>query len=392
MKAKTHSAKLYAFQKPNKAGDIGLYLAVTMSRKTKYISLKLFWPGAYFDFVNQQILKRASRDKGYSDTMMVINQHINKCNEIFVNFRLRDVDLEMETFLHEYYNFNLKKDFKIYFESKITARYKRDGISVTTKKNHTNTLNKLKAFHTGELPFEKVTVKWCREFESHLSKKLSLAKNTVWSHMKDINTYLNMAKEEDNIPCANPFQNGYAYSAADRDIEALTKEELKELHDYYASFKIPDNEKEVLGQFLFSCYTGLRISDLKVISTENIVGNSLVFQPVKSRRFSKIQRVPLTKPALKFLKGIEGVIFPSHTDQSCNRMLKKIQAAKNIKKKMTNHLGRHSFATLFLELGGSVEVLQKILGHSKISTTMVYVHITEKRKEEQMSNFDSLDF
>ncbi len=52
--------------------------------------------------------------------------------------------------------------------------------------------------------------------------------------------------------------------------------------------------------------------------------------------------------------------------------------------KLTNHVGRHSMATIFLELGGSVEVLQPIMGHTKITTTMRYAHVRDQRKAEQM--------
>src|SRR5690606_7442092 len=216
-----------------------------------------------------------------------------------------------------------------------------------------------------------------------------------WSHLKDINAYLNLAKAEDNIPCVNPFANGFSNREVGTDVDAITLDELKGLHEYDNSDEIPLSHKMVLGQFLFSCYTGLRISDLKRITLENIVDDTLVFAPKKGERFGKIVKVPLTERAKAFvskeLEG-EGRIFEKYVDVSSNRILKQIQKVCEIRLKLTNHVGRHSFATLFLELGGSVEVLQKILGHSKISTTMRYVHVQEKRKEEQMANFDALEF
>jgi site-specific recombinase XerD len=137
----------------------------------------------------------------------------------------------------------------------------------------------------------------------------------------------------------------------------------------------------------------LRISDLKSITDENIIGDTLVFNPVKGRRFDKFQKIPLTEKAKQFIqKEMSGKVFARYVDQSSNRILKKIQDTCSIPFRLTNHIGRHSFATLFLELGGSVEVLQKLMGHTKIATTMKYVHINEKRKEDQMSNFDKLDF
>lgn len=393
MKIKTHSVKLYAFQKPNKNGDIALYLGVTMLRKTKYIPLKIYWPVNFYDFDKHQLLKRSTRDKEFSDYSLIITQAIGVCNDIFVQYRLRDQDLSMEIFLDEYYQFNLKKDFIAYTEFKISARYRKKEISLITKKNHTNTLNKLKKFSPRSLPFSSINVKWCREFENHLRKKLELKRSTVWTHMKDINTYLHLAESEDNVPVSNPFGNGYSCSPGETNIDALSTDQLKTLHKYFESPEIPMNQKEVLGQFLFSCFTGLRISDLKSITKENIIGDTLVFNPKKGERFDKIQKVPLTSRAKKFIQEeVTERVFSKHGGQSSNRILKKIQDACAIPFRLTNHIGRHSFATLFLELGGSVEVLQKLLGHTKISTTMKYVHVQEKRKEDQMSNFDKLDF
>ena len=53
------------------------------------------------------------------------------------------------------------------------------------------------------------------------------------------------------------------------------------------------------------------------------------------------------------------------------------------------HVGRHSFATTFLQLGGSVEVLKELLGHAKIGDTMIYVHVVDTRKKEQIDFFNN---
>ncbi len=394
MKAKKLSVRLHASLKDaNRKGEVQLYLLVIINRGRKAIPLKIYWPVEYYDFPNQQILKRGLKDKAFTDYSMIIQRELSKCNDIFVSFRLRDVPLSMDVFLEEYHQFHLKRDFILYMESKIADRYKRKAIEAQTKKNHSNTLKKLQDFHPKELPFEAVTVKWCREFETHLRKKLGLAVNTVWTHMKDINSYLNFAKDEDEIPLKNPFQNGYSISSKESDVSALSVDELKILTEYHQSVTIPDNEYHVLTQFLFSCYTGLRISDLKAITGENIVGNELIFFPVKGRRFDKLQRIPITARAKAFIQTtVEGKIFPEYAPQVSNRMLKRIQQKTGLRIKLTNHVGRHSFSTIFLELGGSVEVLQTLLGHAKISTTMRYVHVKDKRKAEQMSNFDLLKF
>lgn len=378
--------------KINKEGAVALYIQVSINRKRKYLPLKIYWPATHCDFDRMEIKKRKPKDQEYTDTLLIISQTISKCNDIFVHYRLRETELSMDKFLDEFNHFTLNRDFREYFLNKVTERYRKGRISEQTRKNHTNTHNKIIEFQKRPLAFSDVTVKWCRDFQDWLRKNKKLGVNTIWSHMKDVNTYLNLAHEEDGIPVTNPFVNGYSYQPKESDIKALTKDQLRTLTEYYYSNKIPFNEKSVLGQFLFSCYTGLRISDLKTITDSNIIGDTLVFNPVKTQRFDKMQRIPLTRKAKEFILSEGGLIFEKYVDQSSNRILKKIAKVCEIPFKLTNHVGRHSFATLFLELGGNVEVLQKLLGHSKISTTMKYVHVNEKRKTDQMANFDKLDF
>src|SRR5690606_9240102 len=92
MKSKTYTAKLYAFNKPNKDGEINLYIAVTIDRKTKYLSLKRSCPVENFDFSKHQLLKKNTKNIAYSEYMMIITREISKCNDIFINYRLSDQD------------------------------------------------------------------------------------------------------------------------------------------------------------------------------------------------------------------------------------------------------------------------------------------------------------
>lgn len=80
--------------------------------------------------------------------------------------------------------------------------------------------------------------------------------------------------------------------------------------------------------------------------------------------------------------------FNLPTEKTVNIQLKEIAEVAEINKPITSHVGRHSFATLFLLKGGDVQTLMKILGHSKIDTTMVYVHIVDQEKKKQMAFMD----
>jgi site-specific recombinase XerD len=84
------------------------------------------------------------------------------------------------------------------------------------------------------------------------------------------------------------------------------------------------------------------------------------------------------------------MLFGTITEQKMNEYLKKIMDFAAIDKPITNHSARHTFATMFLDKTNDVATLQKLLGHTNIRETMVYVHISTKKITEQMGNFGRL--
>jgi site-specific recombinase XerD len=103
--------------------------------------------------------------------------------------------------------------------------------------------------------------------------------------------------------------------------------------------------------------------------------------------------VPLSALALRLIaeSGSKSTkLFNVTDEQQMNRHLKEIAAAAGINKNITTHVGRHTFGFLYLAMGGKVEELREILGHSKIETTMVYSHTDYSRKVEGVRRFDEI--
>lgn len=84
------------------------------------------------------------------------------------------------------------------------------------------------------------------------------------------------------------------------------------------------------------------------------------------------------------------MLFDCPADQTVNYRLKEIAAIAGIKKHLTTHVGRHTFGFLYLLMGGKVEELQEIMGHSKIETTMIYTHTDHDRKMAGVRKFDEV--
>ena len=80
----------------------------------------------------------------------------------------------------------------------------------------------------------------------------------------------------------------------------------------------------------------------------------------------------------------DGKLFPMLTNQKLNSYLKEIADICGIKKNLTFHLARHTFATMSLSKGVPIESVSKMLGHTNIKTTQIYARITNKKIEHDM--------
>lgn len=157
------------------------------------------------------------------------------------------------------------------------------------------------------------------------------------------------------------------------------------IDEYWQSKFVPDIYKNIIARFLFSCFTGLRFTDVQKLTIENFIDDSVVFTAEKTGKF---QRIKLNESAKKYIYNDFFKI--NSTNEYTNRELKKIAKLCGISKKLTFHVARHTFATNFLICGGRLEHLQKILAHSKIEETMIYVGIVENITNVQIMNMDEI--
>ncbi|KKM08871.1 recombinase XerD [Clostridiales bacterium PH28_bin88] len=144
--------------------------------------------------------------------------------------------------------------------------------------------------------------------------------------------------------------------------------------------------------------TGLRVSELISLDMENL---SLEMGYVRCLgKGSKERIVPMGSVATHFLSaylelargklmkipGERGIFLNQHggrlTRQGCWKIIKKYARQARIKKEITPHTLRHSFATHLLENGADLRSVQEMLGHADIATTQIYTHLTNKKLKE----------
>ncbi len=102
-------------------------------------------------------------------------------------------------------------------------------------------------------------------------------------------------------------------------------------------------------------------------------------------------KIPLTKKARELIpKALfkDQLVFKVQVNQSTNRHLKKIMETAKINKHISYHCSRHTFATLSGENGIPIQVVSKILGHTNIRTTMIYMKFQLSLLTKEMKKWD----
>jgi integrase len=152
--------------------------------------------------------------------------------------------------------------------------------------------------------------------------------------------------------------------------------------------------------FLFSCFTGLRISDVRALTWGNLQkGNDgEMFISHVQKKTKKQEYLPIPKVAKKYLpmRGDDAKdtdkAFNLRSNSTLNGDLKVWAALAGVKKRLSLHVSRHSFATILLSLGERIEVVSKLLGHSDIKITLQhYAAIEDQLKRDAVSRFDKLE-
>jgi site-specific recombinase XerD len=238
--------------------------------------------------------------------------------------------------------------------------------------------------------FADITEKFINDYQHYMLHTLCNNENTVSKSLRSLRTFVNVSMRYGYIK-SNPFKY-LTIKKVDGKRDFLTAEELNKLNQAYFSGKIADGKKkEILQYFLFSCYTGLRYSDLRSLKTNSIDGTNL---KINMHKTGYLVSVPLTQKASQLIPAQINLksefVFRVYCNKVTNRILKQIGQQYGIQKKVTCHVARHTFATISITLGIPIEVVSKLLGHTNLKTTQVYAKIVDSVKEREMEKWNRL--
>jgi len=252
----------------------------------------------------------------------------------------------------------------------------KDQKKGNTKRNWNNALRHFKIFTKGFIKLDDINIVFCENFQRYLLKNVS--QNTACTYFSVFKKVLNIAVMRDFLD-KNPA-SFVKNSKPEVVREFLTKKEIMKLTN--TSIK----KKNIRNAFLFSCFTGLRLSDVKNLKWNNINESILDIRQIKTK---EPLRIKLSKSALNILSyqkeysaNDKGNIFNLLADNATNKHIKRWIKEAGIDKHITFHSGRHTFATLCLTYDIDIYTVSKLLGHTDIKHTQIYAKLIDKKRDE----------
>lgn len=246
-----------------------------------------------------------------------------------------------------------------------------------TQKKYTSVFNNIKSFTNGNLLLNDINNSFLNGFIGYLETK-ELRKNYISDNLLLLKVIIKQAVENELLP--PEILKKYPSGKREKGNRTfLTLEELKKLFNT----PIPKRHEIIKRACLFSALTGLRYSDIVKLTSENVIktdsGSSI---QLVTKKNNKPLIVPISTEALALVpENTSGVLFPMPKPTTvCITILKWAMVA-GINKHLTFHCFRHTYATLQLAAGTDITTIKEILGHSDISTTLIYAKIVDKKKE-----------
>lgn len=374
----------------NKEGEHPLMLQLFINKQKLTIALNIWVNPNNWNPTTQQLKQRdtISRDKN-----LLIENIKAKVNKIIVDYRLANQQLTPEKFKTSYKSAESSNEcFIQFYRNHLFRRNHRGEIESGTFRAHRATLHKLENI-AEKMPFNEISIHWLDNIKTQIFNELkrqdlaggkpeSYHINTMWNQLKNIRTYLNIAKKH-SIKFTYPFTDIKLQRAAG-NISFLSKPEIKTLLTHYRTNIYSGTRQKALETFLFCAFTSIRITDAQQLTTNHIQNNEITFTPGKTKKQGKTVTIPITTVVSEILQNKKSNLLPALSQQKINKHLKQIAHFAGIGKKLSTHVARHTFATMFLREGGQVHVLKEILGHSDIKTTMIYVGLEDSHKRSQM--------
>lgn len=386
--------------KIKKNGEVPIYLRITVDGKRTETSTGR-------SIIPEKWDSKVQKQSGKSEEARTLNHYLENIKlKIYQDANIlndKEADFSAEQ-LKDRFN-GIKEKFKTLvtvFEenNRLIKQEENQKYSHSTVRQYNTTLSRLKEFMIKEynkkdIPLPELDTVFIRRFEMYLRTEYKSGHNTVMKYLKQLKKVIHFVMELGYIKHDPFFGHKTGFKEANRGY--LTADELARVENKSIKIKRIDRVKDV---FIFACYTGLSYSDLKKLTPDSVTKgidgkNWIIYEREKTGIRASIPLLPPAQAIIdKYRDDPEcnsgGKLIPVKSNQKLNSYLSEIEDICEIKKRLTMHLARHTFATtVTLSQGVPIETVSKMLGHTSLKTTQIYSKVVDTKISQDMEELKS---
>ena len=217
-------------------------------------------------------------------------------------------------------------------------------------------------------------------FDAWLRRQKDKSDYTIHGYHKKVKKYTKILWQLEMI-ASDPYQYVKFPKGSNKERNPLNEKELLKIRN----LKCDGHLERARDRFIFMAYTGLAFCDMELFDFETMTEKRKDYTYIDGERLKTGSKffTPILPPAMDVLKKYDYKL-PKITNQKLNEYSHVIESLCEIHKPVTCHIARHSFATLMLYYGFTLEEVKKMLGHKDIKTTQIYAKLSTKMLEDSV--------
>ena len=361
-------------KKWSRTGDGMIMIRASQGRKSVDIPTNIFCQSKQFSdgYIN-------SLHPQFDGLNAMINQIMLDIQATEIEAFKKDINMTVQR-LYSMYVEALSTPVPLTQFSENVLKYSSNRKEVT-KRSYRDVVRNINEFSPG-VALEDIDIQWIKKYERWQYDR-GISDSTVWSRLKVIRAFFNEAIKRDLLkPWQTPFRI-YEIPEMRYRTDVLRFSEMEDLLHY----KFEDQKlRRARDFFLLSCYTGLRYGDMVRLTSGHIrqVGEE-TWLTMQTSKTGKLVQIPLTiifygrvMEILKKYKRVEDLVTPFKCNTTINRAIHDLFDIFKIggSQRITVHTARRSCITGLADFGVNVYVIQKVVGHARITTTQKYIQLS----------------
>ena len=364
----------------NRKGLVPIICRITYKNERKPFATGLFIkPNEWYS--KSQLAKPLNEDNNFINAELSLIK--NKINQAFLFLQVQGLEFDVEDIYKQYKGEPFQKQLGIVqFYSSYLERLKKmigKDFKQSTWEKFNEILPAIKdyifyKYQKKDISLNKLDYNFIEDFDYYLRTEKSNSQITINKKIQRIKKVIKTARKQKLLDY-NPFEE-HKPKQAKTKIIFLTKDELNELKEKEFQSEILNKVRDC---YIFCCYTGLGYSEMFSLKKSDLKkdedGTLWIYK--ERQKTERAFSIPLIfSEPLEIIDKYNSeseYLLPRLSNQYFNRLLKEIAITLGITKKLTHHTGRKTFATtVLLNNNIPIETVSKLLGHSKITTTLSY--------------------